>query len=415
MMNTNPALGIGYLIGNAMGENYWGKKRAKTEQDADKKFWDDYMAKHGIGANENGVYGVNNNGAVNDLGRSVGSMSPMERRAQIMTDMRDYLKSQGKTSGTVRPSEVAEWKARNNILNNMGNNNAPRTPQQNNTSGVTVGNVDNGGGVSSVADGWNRMANGSGYNPGNTTMFTNGTRDLGNVIGADANGEFGRMAGLHPGVIIDTARGIYPAARPGTYIDTSRGIYMDSSQNTPSAAPQATTLAGPGYGDVLGLKKDGVYFPMNRPNPAPIPYTAEQLQQIQNYGGFTPEELQRMGAGELVAPAAQAPAQGGGILTSAAERYAPATPTAPQQPANIDKIIAGDDEIYERGNPFAGQSTPLPVSHRGTRAMAAAWQQDPNIMNVASSTPVAPPQLVYPNDVDEKYYLELLANAQHGD
>ena len=34
MMQANPALGMGYLIGNALGENYWGRKRAKTSQEA---------------------------------------------------------------------------------------------------------------------------------------------------------------------------------------------------------------------------------------------------------------------------------------------------------------------------------------------------------------------------------------------
>jgi len=364
MMARNPSLGIGYIIGSMLGENYWGNKRNKRSQEA----VDDFNKKHGIGADANGVYGVNNgNGAVKYQGR-----------------------------------QDVDWDSMNKALDNI-----PRTPQQANKPAVTTENAGTTGGVPTVADAWNNMVNGSAYNPGNTTLFTNGARNMGNVIGADANGEFGRMAGLHPGVIIDTARGIYPAARPGTYIDTSRGIYMDSSQNTP-AGGSAPSVAN---------------FPQ-KPANGPAPYTDDQLRQIQGQN-FTAEELAKMASPDELArmvvmmrggaPVAQAPAQGGGILTSAAERYAPATPTAPQQPANIDKIIAGDDEIYERGNPFAGQSTPLPVSHRGTRAMAAAWQQDPNIMNVASSTPVAPPQLVYPNDVDEKYYLELLANAQHGD
>ena len=32
MMNANPTMGLGYLIGNAIGENYFGRKRAKTAQ-----------------------------------------------------------------------------------------------------------------------------------------------------------------------------------------------------------------------------------------------------------------------------------------------------------------------------------------------------------------------------------------------
>jgi hypothetical protein len=53
MMNANPALGIGYLIGNALGENYWGRRRAKTAQDTHNHVM------NGIGADEkNGVTGV---------------------------------------------------------------------------------------------------------------------------------------------------------------------------------------------------------------------------------------------------------------------------------------------------------------------------------------------------------------------
>ena len=33
MMQANPALGTGYIIGSMLGENYWGKKRAKSERD----------------------------------------------------------------------------------------------------------------------------------------------------------------------------------------------------------------------------------------------------------------------------------------------------------------------------------------------------------------------------------------------
>ena len=392
MMNTNPALGTGYIIGSMLGENYWGKKRAKSFKEGDRKG----RGEDGpVGADANGTYGTDNNNVKKEAEGSVGSMSPMERRAQIINDMRNYLSSQGKTSGVVKPSDVAAWKGRNEALQEymqgnpngkvlyggyrdlMGSSSVP-TPQQANKPAVTTENAGNGGGVPTPADHWNNIMNASTYNPGSTGMYTNGARNLGNVIGADANGVYGVNSAP---VIGADANGVYGVAPAG-------------------AAPSVAN------------------FPQ-KPANGPAPYTDDQLRQIQGQN-FTAEELAKMASPQelarmvVMARGGAAPA-GGGVLTSAAERYAPATPAAPaapQAPANIDKIIAGDDEIYERGNPFAGQSTPLPVSHRPTLAMAAAWQQDPNIMNVASSTPT--PQLVYPNDVDPRY-LALEKNLQVGD
>jgi len=293
MMARNPSLGIGYIIGSMLGENYWGNKRNKSSQEA----VDDFNKKHGIGADANGVYGVNNgNGAVKYQGR-----------------------------------QDVDWDSMNKALDNI-----PRTPQQANKPAVTTENAGTTGGVPTVADAWNNMVNGSVYNPGNTALFTNGARNMGNVIGADANGEFGRMAGLHPGVIIDTARGIYPAARPGTYIDTSRGIYMDSSQNTPAggSAPSAANIP----------RSPQTKAP--NPNPTPIPYTAEQLAQIQAQG-YSPEELRRMGAAELIAPPptaapASAPASvDTGLLASAAANAASST-LPPASPAEVLNPLSED-------------------------------------------------------------------------
>ena len=292
MMNANPYLGVGYLIGNALGENYWGRKQNKTGNDTVDRFYKEHgIPKGSVGADAtNGVYGTNNNStvneAMNEAGRSAGSMSPMERRAKTLTDMRDYLKSQGKTSGTVRPSEVAEWKAKNDILNSMSNgaeaaaarNLYPKTPAQNNQAGITVGNVGNGGGVTSVADAWSKMTNGSAYNYGGTPIANpTGARDLGNVIGVDANGVYGvRPAGS----IGADANGVYGVGNAAPSVA--------SFPTRPQAAP-----------------------------PAAIPYTAEQLAQIQAQG-YSPEELRRMGAGSLVAPAAAAAsAQGGGYVAPA--------------------------------------------------------------------------------------------------
>ena len=274
MMARNPSLGIGYIIGNMLGENYWGKKRNKSSQDA----VDDFNKKHGIGADTNGVYGVSNgNGAVKYQGR-----------------------------------QDVDWDSMNKALDNI-----PRTPQQANKPAVTTENAGTTGGVPTVADAWNNMVNGSTYNPGNTTLFTNGARNMGNVIGADANGVYGV-----PGVIGADANGVY-------------GIPTGGSSPSAANIPRSPQTAVP------------------NPNPAPIPYTPEQLAQIQAYGGFTPEELQRMGAAELIAPPptaapASAPASvDTGLLASAVANTAssalpPASPAEVLNPLSEDR----DHEPY---------------------------------------------------------------------
>lgn len=356
MMQANPALGTGYIIGSMLGENYWGKKRAKSFKEGDRKGRGEDGS---IGADANGTYGTNSNTPASSSNNG-GYYDSMNKALE------EYKNN---PNGKVLYGGYRDL---------MGSSNVP-TPQQANKPAVTTENAGNGGGVPTPADHWNNIMNASTYNPGSTGMYTNGARNLGNVIGADANGVYGVNSGPVIGANENGLIGVTPA----------------------SSAPSVAN------------------FPQ-KPANGPAPYTDDQLRQIQGQN-FTAEELAKMASPQelarmvVMARGGAAPA-GGGVLTSAAERYAPATPAAPaapQAPANIDKIIAGDDEIYERGNPFAGQSTPLPVSHRGTRAMAAAWQQDPNIMNVARNTP-APSQLVYPNDVDPRYE-ELLASAQRGD
>lgn len=223
MVAKNPSLGIGYIIGSMLGENYWGRKRNKSMNNADKDFYEKYGG--AIGADANGVYGANNN-------------------------------SNGAVKYQGRPD--TDWSAYNKALDSV-----PRTPAQANKPAVTLENAGNGGGVPTLADVWNNMANGSTYNYGGTPLYTGGVRNLGNVIGADANGVYG----------------------------VPNGGSAPSVDNIPRS-PQTKAP---------------------NPNPTPIPYTPEQLAQIQQYGGFTPEELQRMGASELVAPAqGQAQPDGGG-------------------------------------------------------------------------------------------------------
>lgn len=345
MMQANPALGIGYLIGNALGENYWGRKRAKTSQEAH----DNTMNGYNIQRDSNG----------NITNISAGSA----------------------------PSSNSEWTARNAALDAYKNSdtgrnmyqgrssapsadNIPRTPQQSNTSGVTM---NNNGGIRSVDDYWRNMNNASGYNPGNTTLFTNGVRNMNNVIpggvvgpaiGADANGVYG-VPGANPGVVVDTARGIYP------------GVAGAGSAPSADNIPRSPQTAAP------------------NPNPTPIPYTPEQLQQIKDYGGFTPDELQRMGAGELNAPQTESSSGGSGLLGSvvnaavnaATQEQAPApaaptpTPTADQMRAiKGDNTVAVDDSYYNWDNPA---NTPSLRTRAGANAVInngyAGYGHDPSL------------------------------------
>ena len=309
MMNQNPALGIGYLIGNALGENYWGRKRAKSERKADA----DFLARYGLKRDENGnIVSAGSSPSPNAIGANANGVTGVPN--------------------TSAPSSNSEWAARNAALDAYRNSdtgrnmyqgrssapaadNIPRTPQQSNASGVTM---NNNGGIRSVEDAWRDMTNNSGYNPGNATLYTNGVRNMNNVIpgsvagpaiGADASGVYG-VPGANPGVVVDTARGIYP------------GVAGAGSAPSADNIPRSPQTAAP------------------NPNPTPIPYTPEQLQQIKDYGGFTPEELQRMGAGELNAPQNESSSGGSGLLGSvvnAAVNAAtqPSTPAAPATSADV--------------------------------------------------------------------------------
>ena len=278
MMNANPALGTGYLIGSMLGENYWGKKRANTRQGV-KEAWDKQNGS--IGADENGVYGV-------------GSKGP--NYYDSMNKAFDEY-SKGNPGGTYIDTAKGVY---------------PQTPQQANKSTETP----------TVGQMWENMNNGSGYNAGNTGLFTNGIRNMGNVIGADENGVYG----VPNGRVVADANGYYGLQAP---------------------APKT---------------------------PIQMSYTPEQLAQIQAYGKFTPEELQRMGAAELVAPPAQAaPTQSGGdsgLLGAIANKAA--------QAASAPVVEVPDpSESY----PMVGQGnsglTPAQIDTLNQIAAAAAREEEP--------------------------------------
>lgn len=277
MMNTNPALGTGYIIGSMLGENYWGKKRAKREQIADRKGRGE---DNSIGADEKGAYGVGNT----DTKKEPGYYDSMNKAFnEYKKDNFDgvYIDTAKGIYPNTSPGRVYIDTAKGIY---------PQTPQQANKPAVTTENAGNGGGVPTPADHWNNIMNASTYNPGSTGMYTNGARNLGNVIGADANGVYGVNSAP---VIGADANGVY-------------GVPNGGSAPSVANIPRSPQTKAP------------------NPNPTPIPYTPEQLAQIQAYGKFTPEELKRMGAGELVAPPVQAvaPASSGGVLTAVANNVA---------------------------------------------------------------------------------------------
>ena len=279
MIARNPSLGMGYLIGSALGENYWGRKRNKSSQNAH-----DYAMNGSVGADSNGVYGADNsNGAV---------------------------KYQG------RPD--VDWSAYNKALDSV-----PRTPAQANKPAVTLENAGAGGGVPSVADAWNNMANGSAYNYGGTPLYTGGVRNLGNVIGADENG----LVGVSP------------------------------VNSAPSVAN----------------------FPQ-KPGNMPTPYTDDQLRQIAAQN-FTPDELSRMATqselarmNALTQPAqGQAqPSGGGGLLASAVANSASAPTTPASQTAFVpeEEAVAMDRKMRFVPEEEAGLAEAYRVANDFSRAAA---------------------------------------------
>ena len=293
VMNQNPALGIGYTLGSMLGENYFAKKRAKSQNNADKKGRGEDGS---IGADSNGTYGVEN--------------TPKEAMNEAGTTARAN-------------KEPGYYESMNKAFNDyMNNNNAmysgrlPKTPAQSNQAGITVGNVGNGGGVQTPARSWQGLTNASTYNPGSTGMYTNGARNLGNVIGADANGVYG----------------------------------------VGNAAPSAANI------------------PRKPANPPT--YTDDQLRQIMGQN-FTPEELSRMTTANerarmnaMMAPPVQA----------AATPAAVPQPVSAEQPASAPAVEVPDpSEAYPMATEGGSGLTPAQIGILGQIAAAATAEEEGSI------------------------------------
>ncbi len=252
--NKNPWFFIGDKIGRAIFEPYFERKRAKSAQQAIKnttenkkgednvaqktdwdelnKYLDSYSNTGGsIGANENGVYGV----------PQITQRAP---GVYIDTARGIYPQSSRQAPGVYIDTARGIY---------------PRTPQQNGQKPVTA--TDNG--LNTVTKSWNGLVNNSGYNPGGTTLYTNGARDLNTVM-------------------------------------PQGNVMFQGRLPQQAAAPSVAN------------------FP-TKPANGPAPYTDAQLRQIAGQK-FTPEELSRMLTADerarlnaLIAPPARtvSSAQGG--------------------------------------------------------------------------------------------------------
>jgi hypothetical protein len=315
--NKNPYFMLGNMIGQAIFEPYFEKKRAKTEQEARDSF--------------KKYYGLDKNGGsagstVNEAVKEAGNTAMATKNAK----WDDYAKA------------LETYRSANGLgADANGVYGVPQTPQQANKS------TD----VPTVGQAWQNMVNGSGYNPGNTTLYTNGVRNMNNVIGADANGVYGVQS-----------------ATPGVIIDTSRGIYPQATSSAPSVAN----------------------FPQ-KPANGPAPYTDDQLRQIAAQN-FTPDELSRMTTeaerarmNALMNPApvvaqAVAPSGGGGLLTPVANRgYIPEEEAAAldRKTMFVPEEEAALAEAYRVANNFSrAAATPAGAADFNSRFITPGHNKD---------------------------------------
>ena len=202
MLQNDPAMGAGYLLGSAIGKKYWGDKQAKSRAEAN------FMTLHPDATKDqfNQYYDAIKSGASrNDALAKIG-FAPMREYGQGDTGGIQVNRDANGNFAGVTAGPQSAWAARDraletikngggNILySGMGDNgatvapsadNIPRTPQQSNASGVTMNNAGVTGGVETPQQAYQNMANGVSYNNGNTPTgyaAVNGVRDQGNVM-----------------------------------------------------------------------------------------------------------------------------------------------------------------------------------------------------------------------------------------
>ena len=165
MMAKNPTLGIGYIIGSMLGENYWGRKRNKSTEDA----VNDALNQNGqLPTQQTG--GVDWDQANKILDAYVGGGTNAMNTASVA----DAMKQQ--QGWFVPPEQI------NTATAPAPAAGVPQTPQQANAPAITLDNAGAMGGVPTNQDAWAQMQNSAMYNNGNTGLFTNGVRNLDNAV-----------------------------------------------------------------------------------------------------------------------------------------------------------------------------------------------------------------------------------------
>ena len=148
LMQKDPYMAAGWALGTALGNDYWGRKRAKSAAEA-------------VQATDPNYYSTGN--AILDQMQG-GQQAPATADA-------------GGMLGQIAQGVMAPAGSEVNGAT------VPQTPQQQQKTPVTFENAGEGGGVPSVQEAWDKMADSVTYDKGNTGLFTNGIRDIANVIG----------------------------------------------------------------------------------------------------------------------------------------------------------------------------------------------------------------------------------------
>lgn len=249
MMQNDPQMATGYLIGNAIGKKYWGDKQAKSRAEAN------FMVLHPDATKDQ----------FNQYYKAIKSgMSRNDALAQIgLAPMREYGKgdnsgfqiardAEGNLTSVQAGTPVDYQKALEAYKNNGGNvlysgrtsgngaapsvDNIPRTPQQNGQVPITTKNAGLIGGMVDPQKAYQAMENKATYNPGNTPTAKadyNGVRNQGNVL----NGNATPVADVVPPTPTEHGGSIDPLAHGGG------GANLGSFQPIPNTVDAAPNLA----------------------------------------------------------------------------------------------------------------------------------------------------------------------------
>ena len=148
LLQKDPETAIGYAIGSAIGNHYWGKKRAKSAAEA-------------VNATEPVSSGLGST----DFNQANAALDQMGAAPTATYNMSVLDAFNNAPAGNVMYSP--------NIT----------TPQQRGQAPVTPDNAGLLGGLKDPQEMYQDMERQTTFNPGNTGFFTNGVRNMSNVIG----------------------------------------------------------------------------------------------------------------------------------------------------------------------------------------------------------------------------------------